>query len=172
MKVLLFLMSLVFPVAAQVSPIRLDVKQVVKNESSGKTNDNKKQVRSLTIDLQNNSQESFENLVVKYWFFARDMKSNDTSILTKGERKSMLQARGRDSVESETASSSYVTEHSEVSRNSGKGKNGGNNKGNSIKVTKVQASGKKITGYAVKVMDGDKVMAEYYSEPSLKAKVQ
>jgi hypothetical protein len=148
---------------AEISPIRIQVEHLSKSEAKGKTRSEKTQVRSLRIRLDNGSNESFDGLVVKYWFFGRDVKARETKLITAGERKSSLAPRGKDIVESEPVSSSYVEEHYEVAKS--KGGRGG-------KPTKVPASGEKITGYAVRVMNGDKVVAEYYSEPSYKAQVE
>jgi hypothetical protein len=166
MKTLSLLLSLFAATAlslhAQISPIRMTVEQVSKSEVKGKTGAEKTQVRSLNINLVNNSNESFDGLEVKYWFFGRDMKSREVKVINAGERKSSLTPRAKELVESESVSSSYVEEHYEVAK--GKGGKGG-------KPTKVPASGAKIMGYAVRVMKDGKVLAEYYSEPSYKERV-
>jgi hypothetical protein len=150
------------PLNAQVSPIRMAVEQVAKSEAKNKTGSDKTQVRSLNIRLDNNSTQTFDGLLVKYWFFGRDMKTRDVTILKTGERKSTLAPRSKELVESETVSSDYVEEHYEVPKAKG---------GKAGKPTKVPASGAKIMGYAVRVMKDDRVMAEYYSEPSYKERV-
>jgi hypothetical protein len=166
MKSLALLLSLLaattFSLSAQVSPIRMTVEQVSKSETKGKTGSEKTQVRSLNIRLENNSNESFDDMQVKYWFFGRDMKSRDVTVINTGERKSSLAPRAKEIVESESVSSSYVEEHYEVAK--GKGGKGG-------KPTKVPASGAKIMGYAVRLMKDGKVLSEYYSEPSYKERV-
>ncbi len=134
---------------AQVSPIRIAVEQVSKTETKDKTGRDKTQIRSLKISLNNNSAETFESLMVKYWFLGRDVKDPATKVVAEGERKSALTPRGKDLVESESVSKRYVEAHSD------KGK-------------KVPASGEKISGYAVRVLKDGKVLAEYYSEPSYK----
>ncbi len=169
MKTIIFLASLillVIPAQAQLSAVRLDVRQNSKTDSSGKTNDTKKQSRSLTISLQNTSKEQMDGLVVKYWFFGRNMKTKDTQLLKKGERKSSLAPGAKDEVESEDVTSTYTEKHVEVS--AAKGGKGGTNRMPTAK--KVEASGEKLAGYAVQVVQGGKVVAEYYSEPSLKDK--
>ncbi len=172
MKILIFLASLAFlafPAQAQLSALRLDVRQHSKTDSTGKTNDTKKQSRSLTIALQNTSKEPMDGLVVKYWFFVREMKSKDIKILKKGERKSSIAPGAKDEVESENATSTYTEKHVEVTAARGaRGARGGSNQMPTIK--KIEASGGKLAGYAVRVVQGTKIVAEYYSEPSLKAK--
>ena len=128
----------------------------------------KTQVRSLTIKLFNNSSETFDHLVVRYWFLGHDMKDHKITVLSQGERKSALTARGSDTVESESATSAYTEAHSEVKK--GKGSKG--SKGGKGGTTKVPASGKKIIGFAVQVLNGTQIVAEEYSEPSYKAIAQ
>ena len=146
----------------------MDVEQTSKTDSKGKASakgapgGEKVQSRALTIKLLNNSGESFENLVVKYWFFGHDMKAHDATVLKNGERKASIGPRGRETVESEAVSSTYVEAHTEAAK--GKGGKGG-------KATKVPASGEKIVGYAVQVLNGDKILAETYSEASYKQKL-
>jgi len=167
---LLVLSTTALTLHAQISPIRITVEQVVgKSDSNAKTGQ-KAQSRSLKITLNNNSAESFDGLQVKYWFFGRDMKSHDTKEITAGERKSSLAPRGKEVIESETASGTYVEQHAQAQRGGGRAGQPGRG-GRAGGVTKVQASGDKITGYAVRVMKDDKVLAEYYSEPSYKALV-
>jgi len=164
MKILAVLLSIISAITlslhAQVSPIRMTIDQVSKAEPKPKTDpkakpsSEKTQTRTLNIRLDNNSAESFDGLQVQYWFFGRDMKSRDVTVIKTGERKSTLAPRGKEVVESESVTSSYVEEHYEKK---GRGK-----------PTKVPASGAKIMGYGVKVTKDGKVLAEYYSEPSYK----
>ncbi len=148
---------------AEVSPVRMLVQQsTVKSveDPSDKTHHTRTQTRALRIQLDNNSSEAFDGLVVKYWFFGRTPNDSEVKVLSIGERKSTLAPRGRDVVESETISKRSVDEHIEPPKG---GKTG--------KPTKVPASGEKIVGYAVRLMKGDKVLSEMYSEPSFKAVV-
>lgn len=157
-------LAVALPLRAAVSPIHMDVEQTSKTEMKPKALWDKTQVRSLTIRLTNNSVESFDGLVVKYWFFGRDVTGHEVKVLNQGERKSSLTPRGKDFVESETVSSSYVEAHSEISGGKSKGKGGGAAK-------RVPASGQKIMGYAVQVLQGGNVLAETYSEPSYKQRL-
>jgi hypothetical protein len=163
-----FFFSTLVAAPAAVSPIRIEVEQISKTELQGAKGGKggarpdpmgeKTQRRELKIKLINNSNGSFSDLLVKYWFFGRSMKgkSHETDVLKKGERKAALGPRASELIESEVVTSSYVVEHNKVSSRAGSG------------VTKVPASGQKITGYAVKVLNGADVVAEYYSEDSLK----
>ena len=154
------LLGISLPSHSEVSPIRMDVEQKSKTEIKPREIWNKTQIRSLTIKLSNNSANSFDNLVVKYWFFGREAEGNDVKILREGERKARLGPRGRETIESEQVAISYVEAHSEAP----KGKSYGAGK-------KVPASGQKIMGYALQVLDGSKVLAETYSEPSYRQKL-
>jgi hypothetical protein len=156
------------PLHAEVSPVNMSV-ELVNNKTtpkgSGKTLDqhDKTQSRSLKITLNNGSPTAFDGLVVKYWFIGHDEGSHDSKVITAGERKSTLAPRGKDVIESEQATAHYVEAHYPPSKG---GKGGGG------AAAKIPASGEKITGHAVRVMQDAKVLAEYYSEPSLKEIVE
>jgi hypothetical protein len=141
-------------VRAEVSPVRMTVELISKSETKDKKKiHDKTQIRSLKVQLDNNSAQAFDGLVVKYWFLGHAAADHANKVLAEGERKSSLTPRGREIVESEVVSKSFVEAHSEA-----KGKTS----------TKVPASGEKITGYAVRVLKEGKVLAETYSEPSFK----
>jgi hypothetical protein len=163
-SLLFAVLAIALPLRAAVSPIHMAVEQSTKTEMKPKALWDKTQVRSLTIRLTNNSAESFDGLVVKYWFFGRDVTGQEVKVLNHGERKSSLTPRGKDFVESETVSSSYVEAHSEISGAGSRGRGGGAAK-------RVPASGQKILGYAVQVLQGGKVLAETYNEPSYKQRL-
>lgn len=164
MKTLIILAGIalfVIPAHAQLGSVRLEVRPVAKTETSGKTHDTKSQSRLLAITLQNMSKVQMDDLVVKYWFFARNEKTNDIHVLKTGERKSSLAPSGKEELESEKVESTYTEKHSEVSNGKGKGK---------PTIKKVEASGDKIAGHAVHVLQAGKIIAETYSEPSFKDK--
>jgi hypothetical protein len=149
------------PLHAEVSPVNMSVELINKMvpKGSGKTLDlhDKTQSRSLKITINNNSPTAFDGLVVKYWFIGHEEGSRESKVITAGERKSTLAPRGKDVVESEQATAHFVEAHYAAAKG-GKGA-----------AAKIPASGEKITGHAVRVMQDTKVLAEYYSEPSLKA---
>ena len=161
---------------AAVSPIHMDVEQVSKTETKGSKGGGgkgaarpdpmgeKTQHKELKIKLANNSNDSFSSLVVKYWFFGRDMKGHEIDVMKQGERKCSLGPRATEVVESEQVTSSYVEEHNKPAQAGGKG-------GAAPKATKVPASGQKLTGYVVKVLNEGNVVAEFYSEDGLKKKL-
>jgi hypothetical protein len=177
-----FFASLI-PAQAAVSPIHMDVEQVSKTATAKPPTSpkggkpaaktavdpmaEKTQHRELKIKLLNNSNESFSNLVVKYWFFGRDMKakSHQADVLKSGERKASLGPRASETVESEQVMSKYVEEHNKPAAGGKGGKGGGG------KAAKIPASGQKIMGFAVKVYNGDKILAQYYSEDAYKQRL-
>ncbi len=157
MKLPSLLLSLVsaatLTVRAEVSPVHIGVELISKTETKDKTGHDKTQIRSLKIQLDNNSAQALDGLVVKYWFIGHPITEHVAKPIAEGERKSSLTPRGKDIVESETVSKHYVEAHVEK-----KGK----------ATVKVPASGEKIVGYAVRVMKDNKVIAEYYSDPAYK----
>ena len=155
---------------AAIGPVRMEIEQHSATKLPKATPGHppvgeKTQHRSLTIKLSNVSEDALSSLVVKYFFLGHDMKDHNITVLKQGERKSSLAAHGRETVESEEVTSAYTDAHTEAAKGKGKGKG-------KATARKVEASGKKITGYAVQVLNGAKVEAEFYSEPSYKAKVK
>ncbi len=151
--ILLFIASiLTIHVRAEASPIRMTIEQISKAETKDKKKpNNKTQIRSLNIRLDNNSPQLYDGLIVKYWFFGRGATERANRILVAGERKSVIAPRSKELVESEVVSKSFAEESYDAKTKK-----------------KTPASGEKISGYAVRVMQGDKVLAETYSEPSYK----
>lgn len=161
MKSILFstalLLTTILTASAQLSSIRMEVTQVQKTESSGKQKEIKSQKRSLDITLHNMSRVDNNNLVAKYWFFSKNLKSGDVGILVHGERKIAVPAGKKETSNSEQANAVHTESHF-----AGDGKGGGK---------KVEASGEKMAGYAVKLMDGEKVLQEVYNPPGMKEKL-
>lgn len=148
----------------------MDVQQRQKTDAKGKSNESKTQVRSLEIALQNLSRQDFPNLQVKYWFFAKGIKDGDTDVFKKGERKASLAAGQKQMVESERVNSSYTEDHVQVEKGKSKGNHAKSNPAATVR--KVEGSGDRIVGYGVRLMDGDKVLAEVFSPQGLKDKVK
>lgn len=156
-----FISATTISLHAEVSPIRMTIEQISKTSVNpkDKTGHDKTQTRSLKIQLDNNSTQSFDGLAVKYWFLGRGMTERTTKVLSEGERKSSLAPRGKDVIESEVISKNHVEAHAAVARGGRPGAGG---------AAKVPASGEKIMGYAARVVKDGKVLADYYSEPSYK----
>jgi hypothetical protein len=140
---------------AEVSPISMRIEQVSgsKPEKYSTT-----QKRSLKVHLTNGSGQDQTGLKVKYYYFAKDVKDKDITVKDKGEKTADVKARSTEVVEVPSITATFVEAHTE----GGKGGKGGK---------KVEASGDKIVGYGAQVYSGDKMLTEYFSEPSLKTKL-
>ncbi len=167
-RALLFLSlasALVFVPAlrAEVSAISVRAEQISKDENSKFT---KTQVKTLKIILNNSSAQDVDGLLVKYYFFGKAVNDHDVVILDKGEKAASVKAHGSEIVESASMTAKSTEAHQTGSPN---GKKKGGKGGAAPK--KVAASGEKVTGYGVQVLDKGKVVAEYFSAPSLKQEV-
>ena len=169
---LVFVVSAALPSFAQISPVRLDVLQKQKTESKGAGNASKTQIRSLEISLQNLSRQDCPNLEIHYWFFAKGIKDGDIEVFKKGERKASLAPGKKEVIESELIRSSYTEDHFQVEKSKSKGKGSSGKSNSSPKVKKVEGSGDRIVGYGVRVMDGGKVLTEFFSPQGLKEKLK
>ena len=169
MKRLLALLCLLTALPA--SALTLKVMQKVEVDNKGKTGDTKTQTRSLDM-LITSLENGTVNATVKYWFFARNMKSGKETVLKRGSKDAALEKNVPTAVQSETVTSTYTEEHVEVEKAKGGNKSGGKNKGSKSTTKKIPASGERITGYAVQVFVGKELAADYYSAPSYKLMVQ
>ncbi|RYD81930.1 MAG: hypothetical protein EOP84_10235 [Verrucomicrobiaceae bacterium] len=161
-----FLLPVLTPLAsAQVSPVSMRVEQV---NSSDRDKHTTVQKRSLKVHLSNSSGQDQTGLRVKYYYFTKDVKDKDVIVKESGEKSADVKARATEIAETPVVKSSFTDDHFE-----GGGRN--NNKGgrnNNFKAgKKVAASGDKIVGYGVQLYSGDKMIAEQFSGPSLKALV-
>ncbi len=148
------LVSLLPAAHAQISPIRVRVEQVAKSETEKFA---KTQKRSLKIFVSNSGKEPAE-LKAKYWFFGREAKGNDVVKLDEGEKPVSVKALGTEMVESATISATFEESHS---ANYNKGKPG----------KPTEATGEKILGFSVQILQGEKVVAEYSDPPSMKEQI-
>lgn len=147
--------------------LRLEVRQQSSVDNKGPQNATKTQHRQLEISVSNISRDPVEKVQVNWWFFSRNMKSGDESVLKKGVSKPFaVPALGKTTVSSDKVTSTYEERHTETVKSKGKGK--GKPK---TTVKNVPASGNKISGYAVKVVHDGEVVSEYYSAPSYKQRL-
>ena len=162
----MILLSIALPVFAGIISVRLDVDPRSKSKGNptapGKPPSEKTQEQSLMIKLFNTSTESIGDLTVKYWFFARDIKGHGSTVFKQGESRTSLEKNERKTVESETVTTKYTDAYTKFEAS-------GPNK--TQKATRVPAVGQKLTGYAVQVLNGGKVISEYYSDNSYKQMV-
>ena len=150
---------------AEVSPISIRVEQTtgVDREKFKKT-----QEKALKIFVTNGSSADLNNLTVKYFFFGHSLKDHEAEILEKGERTASVKARMTETVETPAAKATATEEHLVAGRGGFKSSNKKGSGFNNAK--KVAASGEKLTGYGVQVFEGGKLLADYFSEPSLREK--
>jgi hypothetical protein len=153
------LFALLLTARAEVSPFSVRVEQVATTDTD---KFKKTQEKKLKIIVSNNSSAD-ANLIVKYFFFGHGAKDHDTEILDKGDKAASVKSHATEIVETPKASATFNEAHYEKKGGGGGGGGGGGKK--------IEASGNKLTGYGVQVLNGGTVVAEYFSEPSLKAAV-
>jgi hypothetical protein len=167
-----------FAAHAALSPIHMAVELVNKSgatgagkrQPSGQPSAGKTQVQTLKIRLENSStKDSFDNLVVKYWFFGRSMTERGVKVLVEGERKVSLAARAKELVESEVVTKSYTEAHNNLVMGGNPVRGGQGGGQGAVQSVKVPASGEKIMGHAVRLMNDGKVVAEHFSDVTYKA---
>ncbi len=182
MKLTSFIAALVtataFAAHAALSPIHMAVELANKSgatgagkrQPSGQPSAGKTQVQTLKIRLENSStKDSFDNLVVKYWFFGRSMTERGVKVLVEGERKVSLAARAKELVESEVVTKSYTEAHNNLVMGGNPVRGGQGGGQGAVQSVKVPASGEKIMGHAVRLMNDGKVVAEHFSDVTYKA---
>lgn len=146
---------------AQMSPVTIRVDQVTSSETDRKKFE-KTQKRSLRIYVTNGSAQDMSGLKVKYYYFGKEMKDHDSMILEQGEKGADVKSHKTETVETPAVTATSTEEHFTGGGGNGKGRSTGK---------KVEASGKKITGHGVQVIDNGKVIAEMFTEPGLKSLV-
>jgi hypothetical protein len=128
------------------------VEQVAKSEHAGFTHG---QTHALRVFLTNTGGEDKSGLKVNYYLFGKDLRGlTEVAVLHKGQVNADVKAHGTAMVETPAATVKYTEEHSEGPRKN---------------MHKVEASGKKFTGYGVQIFDGDALTYEYFSTQNLKA---
>jgi len=142
--------------AVEVSPILLQVKE----EGGGKwSHQGETQEKSLSIELTNTSAQNV-SVKVKYYFFDKDVKGKEVAIFKDGEKSATVKAHATSTIQTEKVTAKSNEKHAETPK---KGRNG------SIQAGKeVPASGQRLVGYGVQVRQDGKVLADCFSEPSLK----
>ena len=113
--------------------------------------DTKTVKRALKISVVNSSNEPLE-LKLKYVLFGRDAADKDIKAIDQGDRPAPVKPRSTEIVETGTATAVFVEARFDP----------GTHK-------RVPASGTKFVGYGVQVLLGDRLVAESYVPPSMKA---
>jgi hypothetical protein len=156
----------------EVSPITVRVEQTSGNASSGFRHTQRK---ALKVYVSNTATSDSPGLRVKFFYFGKSLKAGDTTILQQGERKADVKTHATVTVETPEIESVYTEEHGQpVDRKGGRGAPRGNYLGHQkiVRYKTVEATGRKVTGYGVQVFSGNLLVAEAFSEPSLKALVK
>jgi len=143
----LSIFALVAVAQAEVSPVHMRIEASNKAET---TKTSSTQTRTLTVYVDNSSQEQVE-LKVKYVIFGRDATSKDIVTVGQGEVPVSVKPHGQEKVTTPEAKATY----NEPKPAKGQAK-------------KVDPSGQKIVGHGVQLMKGDTVLAEIYEPQSMK----
>ena len=158
-------LSLAIIARAEVNPFSVRVEQVTSTDAE---RFKKTQEKKLKIFVSNNSSAE-ANLTLKYYFFGHGAKDREIDTLEQGEKTASVKPHATEVVETPATKATLNEEHYETKKGKGGGqqaRSGGTRLGK-----KVEASGRKLIGYGVQVLNGSAVVAEYFSEPSLKAEV-
>ena len=107
------------------------------------------QEKVLDISVHNGSKRLESELIVRYWFIGRDMKTFQSSLLDGGESSASLKPHETLKITSDPVKGSVTRKPASP------GKMG-------------EATGIKIAGYAVQVIRAGKVLAEAYQESAYK----
>jgi hypothetical protein len=138
------------PLRAEPSAVSIRVEQANKSDMDGKDRFSRDHIRTLRIFVTNNSAEQLE-LKVKHIVFGRDMIHHDYMTVGEGEKAVTVKAHGSEQVETPEAKSNSTEQHYDTKAKK-----------------KIDASGATIIGAGVQVMQGDKLVAEWYDPMSLK----
>jgi hypothetical protein len=155
-----------------VSPISVRVEQTSGNSSNRAKHT---QSKALKAYISNAATKDSPGLRVKYFYFGKSLKTGEISIIRQGEEKVDVKGNGTATVEAPEVEAVYNEEHGKrVDGKGGRGAPSGNVSGNqnNVRYKKVEAGGTKLTGYGVQVYSGNQVVAETFSEPSLKVLVK
>jgi hypothetical protein len=137
-----FVNTLPRPSAEALRKAREDSKNGSKNEDES---------RKVAVTVRNMSRQEFPGSAVKFYIFGRTAGEPGLQLLAEEEKAMPIGTGATATAESKSVTASFKPAHSQ--------KEGG----------RVKASGTKITGYGVKVMDGGVVLGEYFTSSDAKA---
>ena len=131
------------------------------------------QEKAMTITLRNASAKPEAGVLVRYWFIGRDMKTMKNALLDGGESTADLKPGSSIVITSEPTKSTYTQKQVFVpAAAAAKPGMGGGAKGGqpaAPPAKQAEASGTKISGYAVQVINKEgKVVAESFLESGYK----
>ena len=146
--------------ALDVSPISIQVDQA-SDDKHGRYDETQK--KSLHVTLTNSSAQDL-SVKMKYYIFAKDIKGKDVVVLKDGEQDTTVKAHATETVNTPEITAKSNEKHLQGAALA--------SRGHAAKTGKeVEAGGQKIVGYGVQIIQGGKVITDYFSEPSLKANV-
>jgi hypothetical protein len=130
------------------------------------------QQKAIAITVRNASPKPEAGVLVRYWFIGRDMKTMKNTLLDGGESTADLKPGSASVITSEPTKSTYTPKQVFVPAAAVKPGMGGGAKGGqpaAPPAKQAEASGTKISGYAVQVINKDgKVVAETFLESGYK----
>lgn len=154
-------------IACLAGPISLHVQvhnQEAKDDGKGAQ---KSRDEWLAVRITNLSHEAYEGLTLHWVLYTAKLKkgANQIAIKQQGDSKSFsLPPEGRHTdITTPHVTFTWTPQHSEKQKSKGGGKN-------KVTTKLVPESGERYYGYAVKVLRGKEVVAEMYSQESLKPK--
>jgi hypothetical protein len=152
----------------EVDPISVRVEQISGNASNRFKHS---QSKALKIYVSNAATADAPDLKVKYYYFGRSLKSGEVSLLKQGESKTRVSSHATVTVETPEIEATYTDDHGKRVDPRARGLKLGNAPLKDARF-KVEAEGTKLIGYGVMVYAGNKLVAETFSEPGLKANVK
>jgi len=144
------LLPLTGSVRAETSAVSIRVEQANKSDMDGKSRTVREHTRTLNIFITNNSGDQLD-LKVKHIIFARDLLHHDYVTAGEGEKAIVVKPHTSEKVETPAATTTSTDQHFDPKTKK-----------------RVDASGATIIGAGVQVMQGTKLVAEWYDPISLK----
>lgn len=114
------------------------------------------QIKSLQVTLINPSQQTLTDLTIAYYLFARDVRTKEIVLVKKGEKTVTVKPLGKEIVNTDET---VLTSQNTYSRTVGG------------RTETTPATGQKFYGYGVQALAGQKVLAEVFDPPELKASI-
>ena len=127
------------------------------------------QEKALSISVRNASSKPESGLLVRYWMIGRDMKTMKNALLDGGEATTDIKPNSASVITSEPLKSSYTQKQIFIPAAAKPGMGGAGKPAAAPPAKPVEASGTKIAGYGVQVINKEgKVIAESFLESGYK----
>jgi hypothetical protein len=112
-----------------------------------------KESRKISVTIRNLGHQAYPGALAKFYVFGRTAGEPGLRVLEQEEKPTPIEPGATVTVESKTVSATYTPLHT--------GKEGD-------KQVRVKAAGTKITGYGVKILEGDVVLGEFFTSTDAK----